>query len=242
MEMTSSSPTILHADQEHNKLRTAVVFIIIVGVYIGFQIMRAIFALAGNTADYVITLSCAGGLPIGLGLAWLAEEGLKRVWPSGNRVTLDEGSLVLQTRDKESHQVIEWNHHLIVTNWYFRLSGYMRGGRERRVPSNWLCLASQIRQEDQRVIVYTYISPRKATQWLTDDTGEAAFHEIKATDIYTKTLRDRFLAPARPDIPKQVLAGKDGTYWLAERRRWKEGVELTTQDFATFMNYLKRKT
>jgi hypothetical protein len=65
MEMTSSSPTILYADQEHDRLRTAVVFVIILGMHIGYQIMRGIFGLVGNTADYIYVLSCAGGLPIG---------------------------------------------------------------------------------------------------------------------------------------------------------------------------------
>jgi hypothetical protein len=241
MEMTSSSPTILYADQEHDRLRTAVVFVIILGMYIGYQIMRGIFGLVGNTADYIYVLSCAGGLPIGLGISWVAEQGLKRFWHSGNRVHIDEMGLQLQTRSGED-QLIEWNHHVGVTNWYFQLAGYVRGGRERRVPTKWYCLASQIRQEDQRVIIFTYLSPRKASTWLAEGSGESGFYEIKPHDIYTSTLRDRFLAPARPEIPKQILAGKDGSYWLAERRRWTEGVELTPQDFATYMSYLKQKT
>ncbi len=239
MELTSSSPTILYADQEHDRLRTAVIFVIIISVYIGYQIMRGLFNLADNASDYIYVLSCAGSLPIGLALSWAIEHGLKRIWPSGNRVRLDDIGLELQTKDGQN-QRIEWAHHLVVTNWYFHLSGYMRGGRERRVPAKWLCLASQIRQEEQRVVLFTYLPPKKAQHWLEDERSETAFRVIKASDIYSNTLRDRFLAPARPDIPKQVLAGKDGSYWLAERRRWKEGVELTPKDFATFMSYLKR--
>ena len=203
--------------------------------------MRGLFDLVDNTNDYIYVLSCAGGLPIGLALSWAIEQGLKRIWPSGNSVILDDTGLELQTKDGQN-QHIEWAHHLVVTNWYFQLSGYMRGGRERRVPAKWLCLASQIRQEEQRVVLFTYLPPKKAQRWLEDEKSEMAFHVIKASDIYSNTLRDRFLAPARPDIPKQVLAGKDGSYWLAERRRWKEGVELTPKDFATFMSYLKRNT
>jgi hypothetical protein len=240
MTMTTTSPTILQADQEHDRLRTAVVFIIIVCVYIGYLIMRGLFSLAGNTADYIYVLSCFGGVPIGLALSWGVEHYLKRIWPSGNQVKLDDNGIHLRTRDGDE-QDIEWAHHVGVTNWRFLLAGYARGGRERRVPATWLCLASQIRQEDQRILVYTYLSPKKAEPWLTEENSELAFHEIKPDDIYSSTLRDRFLAPARPEIPKQVLAGKDGSYWLAERRRWTEGVELTPQDFATYMHYLKGK-
>lgn len=241
MTVTTSSPTILYADQEHDRLRMVVVFVILLGVYIGYQIMRGLFGLAGNTADYIYVLSCAGGLPIGLAISWVVEQGLKRVWHSGNSVKLDDTGLHLRVREAED-QIIEWQHHVGMTNWYFQISGYVRGGRERRVPTKWLCLASQIRQEDQRVIIYTYMPPRKAAAWLAEENSDIAFYEIKPRDIYTSTLRDRFLAPARPEIPKQVLAGKDGTYWLAERRRWSEGVELTPEDFTTFMHYLKRKT
>jgi hypothetical protein len=241
MAMTTSSPTILYGDQEHDRLRMVVVFIIILGVYIGYQIMRGVFELLGDTNDYIYVLSCAGGLPIGLGISWVIEQGLKRVWHSGNCVKLDANGLQLQTRDGED-QMIEWEHHMAVTNWYFQLSGYVRGGRERRVPAKWFCLASQIRQEDERVIVYTYLPPRKAISWITEESSDIAFHEIKPRDIHTSRLRDRFVAPTRPDIPKQVLAGKDGVYWLAERRRWIEGVELTSEDFATFMQYLMEKS
>ena len=240
MAMIPSSSIILYADQEHERLRTAVIFVVIITILLGYQIMRSIFALAGNASDYIYILSCVGGLPIGLALSWFIEQGLKRVWPSGNSITLNENSLELQTNDGYQ-QMVEWDHHIVVTNWYFQLSGYMRGGRERRIPNKWLCLASQLRQEEERVIIFTYLSPTKAADWLADTKSNIAFHEIKASDIYTSKLRDRFSLPARPEIPKEILAGKDGIFWLAERRRWQEGVELTPQDFGTYLGYLKRK-
>jgi hypothetical protein len=41
--------------------------------------------------------------------------------------------------------------------------------------------------------------------------------------------------PARPELPTEVIAGESGRYWLAERNRWQEGVELAPGDFETLL-------
>jgi hypothetical protein len=233
MATTIPSPIILHADPEHERLRSVVIFIILLTVLAGYWLTRWLFDLAGITSDFIIMFSCFGSLPIGLALAWLIEAGLKRIWHSGNSVTLNADGVTLQTV-YDDNQTVQWHDTVLTTNWCFPLAGYARGGRERRLPRNWVCLSSQLRQEDQRIIVYTYIPARKAAP-LTD---QIMFNEIKPAEVYNTTLRDRFALPRRPDIPAKIISGKDGEFWLAERRRWKEGVELTAKDFATYLHYL----
>ncbi len=54
-------------------------------------------------------------------------------------------------------------------------------------------------------------------------------------ELYDNTMRSRIGPPSRPDIPNRLLQSKDGRYWLAERRRWEYGIELTPDDFGTLM-------
>jgi hypothetical protein len=42
-------------------------------------------------------------------------------------------------------------------------------------------------------------------------------------------------------VTTDLLRGKDGRFWLAEQRRWQQGIELTPDDFETFIDYVRRK-
>ena len=57
------------------------------------------------------------------------------------------------------------------------------------------------------------------------------FHPIDPGDVYDTSLLSRVAIPSRPELPADVIAGKDGRYWLAERERWQYGLELTQSDF-----------
>jgi hypothetical protein len=122
----------------------------------------------------------------------------------------------------------------VVTRWFFRLRGYARGGKERRMPASWLCLACQLQQGEVKLILFTFMPPARAQALLSD------FHEIKPAEVYTRSVKDRLVAPSRPTVPAATLAGKEGRYWLAERNRWQEGAELTAADFETFIQAIKK--
>ena len=123
---------------------------------------------------------------------------------------------------------------------YFRLSGYPRGGRERRVSDKWLCVCTELQQDDNRVNTFAFMPPEMAAPLIAPTTGRTSFHILNPAEIYTSDLRSRFGPPARPTIPTTLLHSKDGRYWLAERRRWEIGIELTAADFMTIMNESKK--
>ncbi len=238
MAMTSQIPLTLHADQEHSRLRTVVLVLVIVGLFIGYWLMRLIFNLTNYADDSIYLLSCVGSLPISLAVSWFAEMALKKAWPSGNQIVLEENGVKLRLNTGEA-QNIYWAESLLQTNWHFRLAGYARGGRERRVARNWHCVCIQLRQEEQRVIVFTYLPPRKAKE-LGDSNHE--FRQLNPRDAYGNPVRGRLTPTVRPEIPAKVITGKDGEFWLAERRRWQEGIELTTKDFDLFLQHLSQNS
>lgn len=238
----TASPIVLHADQEHSGLRTLLFILLFAGVWLGYQLSLALLRRFAPQpiADYAVPLACLTGIPLGLVVIWSAENILKRVWHSGNTVTLEAangGHVYVQTRDGAT-QSFRLEKNLTMTNWFFRLSGYPRGGRERRVPGKWLCLASELQQDDDRVVVYTFLPPKRAAVWTDKSTVSADFEQIYPANLYDNSLRSRMAAPTRPEIPAEILRGKSGRFWLAERRRWVNGLELTPADFETYMRFV----
>lgn len=240
MRTALPSPVILHADQEHDGLRAAVVLLLMVLFLFSFWLVNALlrWELFSAIRDYAVSVSCVGGLMLALGASAVVEMWLKRVWHSGRSLTLNEQGILIQTR-RQADQQIHRGGSLTYLNWTFKLSGYRRGGREKRLPAKWVCLACQLQQDDCRLIVYSYMPPKKAARWLEDGDSPHKFHAIDLSEASDSSLAGRVKMPARPEISNEMLRGRDGRYWLAERTRWTEGFELTPKDFATFMQYLQ---
>ncbi|MCB9418837.1 MAG: hypothetical protein H6667_03475 [Ardenticatenaceae bacterium] len=237
MSTASSSSIVLHADQEHDNLRTAVILFLITAFFLSYWLVYAILQADfwGSVRDYAVSLSCVLGLVLALAISAGFEVWLKRVWHSGRRLTLDENSIHIQDK-LTNEQTINLTNNVSHLQWQFNLHGYRRGGREKRLSANWVCLAYQLQQGETRLIVHSYLPPQKAQVWLEDGSGRPQFHKINPGDVYESSLSSRFGAPSRPVISNEVLSNSDGRYWLAERHRWDEGFELTPHDFAIFMN------
>jgi hypothetical protein len=240
MTSTQSNPTVLQADQEHPALRTAVFILLFLFLVLAFFGIRAgLTALSGSdTPDYAFILSCGGAFPLALALVWLAEKLMKRYWPSGRTITLTSNGLQMQTEADQEWQ-IHRSQEIVPLFWYFDLRGWQRGGRERRVPRNWLCLAIELKAGKKQVIAYTFATPSKTQSWLEGVNGPVRFHQISPKDVYDNSIRARMSGPSRPEIPAAVLTGADGNYWQAERRRWTEGFELLPGQFELFMNHIQ---
>lgn len=236
MHSIESKRLVLHADQEHGGLRAAVLLGMVVILLASFLLLRAIMSAAVPSSDYIGFVSCLGALPFSLPLVWAGEQGLKRLWPSGRYISVDQNGICAVSRKEESS--INWSDDISHTKWFFRLSGYQRGGHERRVPKQWKCYAYQLQQEDRRIIAYSYLSKKKADELL-DETELAGFNMILPSEVYQNSIATRLSPPTRPNIPSSVLAGKDGRYWLAERRRWTEGFEITPKDFGRLLKAVR---
>jgi hypothetical protein len=181
--------------------------------------------------DYALALGCIGALPISLGIGAAGEYFLKKRWRSGRQVKLGGQGLTV-VRDAQDEIFVEWSRRANQVLWHFPLKGYPRGGRERRVPGNWLCLACQMQQDDHRFIVFSLMSSKHAEPLL----EKYRFHRINLADFFdSNSVKNWLSAPSRPSLPANMLTGKEGPYWLAERRRWQEGMELTQQDFELFL-------
>lgn len=254
MMPAGKAPVVMHADQEHGGIRLAVFFALFVGFLIGFRLVLFLLeAFAPPTLlDYAIFLSCVGAAPVALLIIWIVEKVLKRVWASGISLVLDErGIQVHDRRDKRKRDessgaqidtgsaaatpAISWAENLGQLSWYFRLSGYARGGRERRIPGKWYCLATELQQNELRLGVFTFLPP-DATHNLVSQPGRH-FQLLNLAELYQDRTRLRVGPPSRPTLPNKLLQSREVRYWLAERRRWEYGLELTPKDFTTLLDY-----
>lgn len=245
MTTPPQSGTVLYADQEHGGIRLVVLITLFITYILGFLLVFwLIRSFAPPTiADFAVFISCVGAVPLAVLAIWITERSLKGVWHSGLSLTVNQtGVFVEDTRDggqaltPEAPPVINWSLPFAQLNWYFRLSGYPRGGRERRVPDKWFCICTELQQDENRLNVFSFMPPDQAADWIEDSpTGKSSFQMINPNEIYDSSFRSRIGPPSRPTIPTSLLHSKEGRYWLAERRRWLTGIELIPEDFAFVM-------
>ena len=240
MTATRQYPIVLHADQEHSGLRTAVFILLFVTLVVAFLGIRALIAVLNpeGLPDYTFVTACGGAFPIAIAVIWAAEKLMKRYWPSGRFVTLTPNGIQTKTEEGETVEITN-NQGIMPLFWQFDLRGWQRGGRERRVPRNWRCLSAALKAGKEQIIIYTYLPPQKAANWLDAENETVQFHEILPREVDDNSIRSRLKGPSRPEIPPAVLTGQDGTYWLAERRRWTEGFELPPKEFEQFMRHIQ---
>jgi hypothetical protein len=247
MNETVSSTKILHADPEHGGIRMAVLLTILLGLLGGFFLIRILlgtFAPDSIFLDFATVISCVGAIPIAMGGAWLVEKYLKKNWSSGLEIELSDQGLHFEAGEGRDGPAdirnIDFSKPAILTSWFFKLKGYPKAGRERLVSDKWYCLANQIQQDDERIITYSYLSPEEAERWLGNKQLFEPFQEISLAKVYKDSGARRWSAPNRPEMPSDLLAGPQGRYWIAERRRWQDGLELAAEDFIVLMEQLEK--
>jgi hypothetical protein len=201
MVASTTLPLVLHAEQEHARLRYTISLLLLVAFVLCFALL---YLLIGLTPDpwpsYAVILSCLLSLPLTLVVMWLVEQQLKRVWHSGYQLVLDERGVAVIQPGREPF-LLPWDNSLTPLAWYLR---------------------------------------RRSKRPFTLANHPFRFQKINPVEVYDTLFRRPFC----PTCPTRyhsirVLSGKNGRYWLAEQRRWTEGLELTREDFEIFLQYLQ---
>ena len=246
MSDTASDSILLRADPEHGGIRFVTVLTIAFGLLAGFLLIRAllgIFAQGSLLIEFTTALSCIGAVPLALLFGWLVERYLKKTWLSGQEFELSGSELHFRGISPEDGSPVTYNlefkQRVNLTRWYFHLTGYPKAGRERLVSDKWICMACQMQQDDERVIAYSYMPPEDAARWIDNEKLREPFHELSLSWLYKESGRRLRSPGTRPKIDSELLAGPDGRYWIAERRRWAEGLELAPGDFELLMAHIE---
>lgn len=230
MTIPSSQEAAFHVDREHRGVRFAVLLLLLFSFIISYAVASYVVRSLFPQLNTVVILSCLAAIPVALLISAGGEWLLKREWHSGRTLTVDEQRFVLH-RPGQEDQAIDRGRAYDEMWWQISLAGYARGGRERRIPARWSCMAGQFQQDDARIVVFCYAPPQRREQWLEQYT----FVKLRPEEVYNTSFSSRMGSPSRPEIPPEVIAGKHGRTWLAERNRWREGVEMTPEDFERFL-------
>lgn len=231
----------LNGNPEHGGIAFVILIAMIVAV-IGFYIglIRLLPAIIGGTIGDYVVITAVVSLFLGVGAAALLDPLIKKVWPSGYALTF-EGPVVRLKRPHGENQIIHLDQDHRVTCWYYKMAGYPRFGRERQIRKGNFLVGCQIQQDEQRIVFHTFASPIKINGIVSS--GE--FGEINMDEIYDTSIggRIRGMRPlrtpgSRPEIPATLIVSDQGKFWLAERHRWAEGVELTNGDFVKAIEQL----
>jgi hypothetical protein len=238
MKSEQHLPITFHANKEHSGVRFVVIFVLVAAYLAAFIGLNLILrGLNSGISDFALVLSCVLSLPLALGFAAITERYLKLNWPSGQQVDLSEQGVMAYLAGGRS-VTLEWSARFNVLTWYFSLKGYALGGRERRLPKKHYCLALQLQQDKRRFVVHTYLPFSRIPPIIEGK----EFLEIKPGEYFKGGRVKRWAGSTdRPKIPTSVLAGRDGPYWIAERRRWAEGLELEPSDFQVFLDMVEKK-
>lgn len=212
----SQSPLTFSVDQEHGALRFGVFTVFIITWVIGYFVFNSLIANDG------LNLIAIG---LGFGLAYVvtnvSERYLKRSWPSGRKVEVGAEQVQLSKRGTVE-QTMTTEQAVGALFWTFEIR------KRTRVPKGWSMLACALRDDEDYLAVYTFMSPKQL------ETYESAGLFKKLTSRRDKQGQ----ASLREDVR---LAGEQRRLIEAEEYRWMNGAEMSPDDFISYVETIKRR-
>lgn len=202
-------------DREHSGLRAAVLILFVVSGLAAFIISGALIGDAG-----IDLLSILIGLSVGAGIGYLGEKLLKRVWPSGRVLTIDDGGVRLTRREQVEEEIRSYQT-VSALLWTFKTP------RRSKVPKGWLLLACALEHDDAQLTVYTLMSPKQFD----------AYAHAKRFQILQprKQQAKQTGSPLREDFASE---GEQRRLREAENLRWLRGAEMQVDDFIAYIEAL----
>ncbi len=208
-------------DVDHQGIRLAVPALIVAGFIAGYALISLLLIVLHSD----VSVGCVpfiGGIICALAVSAVGDRVLKRVWPSGRTLTLDQAGLELRDNRKRKQAAfrIEWSRRVNVLSWRFSVK---RGSA--RIPKGWIMLGLQLLQDDVLVTLYTF-APEKVARTIP---GSEAFVQIAPqAQLESNDL------PLRDKLDQRRLH-------KAENERWEDGAELRHQDFEKLMEALTQR-
>lgn len=198
-------------DAEHNSLRFVVAIVFVILAVGGYVLLSTL--IPANVVNLVAVL---GGLFIAAAGTYLFEQQLKRRWSSGRVLDIGHDAIRLLNRGDVQISVNPSTSRTIL--WRFEIT------RRTRVPKGWFMVAAALESEDEVLAVYTLMPPE-------------TYKQIDPDGRFTKLQK---VAPAGSSASDLRLAGEQKRLHRAEGYRWRDGAEVTNENFATYFAYLER--
>jgi hypothetical protein len=218
-------PLKMRVDVEHWGIRLLMPVLTFGGLVLGFVLGRVIADLMGNSFPF-LCLSLPLAVALSFGLTQFGERIIKPNWGSGRHVEVDAERIVFY--DQRSNKAVEpevhvvWDKPFSVNGWYFAVPT----GKS-RIPKGWYCVSLRLQQDEQSMILYTFMKP------------EVAQEEIPDFSYWFTQLLKRKL--------REELAGKDARQAALQNRlreyegtRWFTGGEIAPEHFLAVMTLVSQ--
>jgi hypothetical protein len=195
-------------DVEHLGIRIAVPLLAFAALILGGWLIPQLLEALGLRSTVVGFLQLPLIVGAAIGGAYLGDRLLKGRWLSGRELRLDESCLVMREKDGTENQIV-WDERVNVLAWRFTVA------RRGRVPKGYVCLALQFIQDEQQVTFYGFVNPKQVDS-------------LPSVDVFTPLAGRATLKDERLSLR---VAGQQRRLLQAEDERWRQGGELTADDF-----------
>jgi hypothetical protein len=191
--------------------------ILAVGVMVLFHVIATAW-FNRQSSSPPACLAVMADLAVLVGAGLLAGRVFKRLYPSRRSALLSETALVFTDARCRPPEVISiaWDQTVNVLAWRFVIQR-----RQPRVAMGWNCLAIQLLQDENDVILYTFVPPAVAGQM----PGYSRF-------VHLTSRRD-----VRESTDLRVSAERRRLLKL-EDARWFDGAEISQEDFEAVLTML----
>jgi hypothetical protein len=213
-------PAKLVVDAEHLGVRFLMTALAIGGLVVGAvigQILAPMIDEALNSLCLVIPLAIVALVVF----TQLGERVIKPRWSSGRSILLDSGHITLEDKRRGKKTTFEWMYPVEFHTWYFPVAQ-----RRTRVQRGWYCTALRLQQNEQQIIVYTFLDPAKTNQ-----VPHFKDHFIQ--------LRKRKELESIKTLDARLAAQLTRLYKM-EKERERYGGELSNHDFSLVWQAVER--
>ena len=209
----ANAPLRLKVDSEHVGIRTLMPILGAIGLIGGF----ILGGLIARQIDESLSTSCVGAVTAIIGVAVMLQLGdkvIKRLWTSGRELQIEHHALRLINRKEQVE--MQWSQGLGIQAWFFEVPT-----RRARVPKGWYCTSVRLTQNDEKIILYSFLSPEHAQ----------SLHYFNEWFIHLRNKKER------------EAMGQQDARWLTQQERfrrlegdrWFTGAELAPEDFLGVM-------
>jgi hypothetical protein len=211
-------PRSMPIDTEHFGIRIALPAIAVAGFLIGFALSSALL----STIISETQLGCIpfiGGIVLALFFAFVADKLLKRLWPSGRALIVDQQGLVLEDKRGRQNKTIrmQWGEHINPVTWRFKVRR-----SSAKVQKGWMMLSVKLVQDESEMIIYSFL-PEKEASLLPN---------------YDKFIPLMPRAELESDALSLREKGEQKRLLATERERWEDGAEIQRKDFFDLITIL----
>jgi ABC-type antimicrobial peptide transport system permease subunit len=184
----------------------------VAGIFVVVAIISFFVLSATIPAESINLLAILGALVIAAAFTSLIERQLKARWPSGRALEITPEALAIRNK-KETQASISPSADVQLMFWRFEVK------RRTRVPKGWYVVAAGVKNkaDDTYITVYTLMSPEKYEAFDTDS---------------------RFTVLKKSSDEDLRMAGEQKRLHGAESYRWREGCEVSSENFARIVEQI----